>query len=304
MSTTPTTADAATRHAPRLSLLLPFVLVSFAANSLITRHVVAKDLLDAGLLSAVRFAAGAVALVGLSLARRERPVVGRANVLPTLWLGIYAVCISYGYRRIGAAPGTFVFYAAVLLTLVATDLARRVPVAPRRLVGALVSLAGLAVLASASTGSVRPIGVVLLAATGTAWGLYTAAGRTGGDPRVATTGHFALLTAVVAVPAAAGAAAGLRVTAAGVGWAVVMGAGTTAVAYVAWYACQRSLSGTAAGSVQLLIPVLTALGAVLLLGEHLGTRLLVAAVLVVGGMALGATAPPPRVKAGTPASGR
>ncbi len=100
-------------------VLLPLVLVAFAANSLITRHVVGKDLLDARLLSRVRFIAGAAALLGLSLARSERPVVGRANLLPALWLGVYAVCISYGYLHIGAAAGTFVFYASVLLTLVA-----------------------------------------------------------------------------------------------------------------------------------------------------------------------------------------
>ena len=47
---------------PTTTLLLVFVLVSFAANSLITRHVVATNLLDAGLVSAVRFVAGAITL--------------------------------------------------------------------------------------------------------------------------------------------------------------------------------------------------------------------------------------------------
>ena len=89
------------------------------------------------------------------------------------------------------------------------------------------------------------------------------------------------------LPAAGGFAADLRVTGEGLAWGVVMGAGTTAFAYVAWYACQRTLSGTTAGSVQLLIPVLTTLGAVVLLGEPLSPVLLVAAVLVVGGTWLG-----------------
>lgn len=279
----------------RLVLLLPFVLFSFAANSLITRHVVGRDLLDPGLLSAVRFLAGALALVGLSLARRERPVVGRANLRPALWLGVYAACISYGYRYIGAAAGTFVFYATVLLTLVAGDLVRRLPVPPRRAAGAAVSLAGIAVLAVGSAGTVSVRGVALLAATGAAWGLYTAAGRAGSDPRMATTGHFVVLAAVVALPAAVGVVGGLQVSGAGLAWAVVMGAGSTAFAYVAWYACQRSLSGTSAGSVQLVIPVLTAVGAVVLLGERLSPRLLAAAALVVAGMLLGQ---PPRAARG------
>jgi drug/metabolite transporter (DMT)-like permease len=76
----------------------------------------------------------------------------------------------------------------------------------------------------------------LLAATGAAWGHYTAAGRGAGD-------------------AAVGFGTGLQTSAAGLAWAVVMGAGTTAFAYVAWYACQRALTGAQAGLVQLAIPV-------------------------------------------------
>ena len=125
----------AVERPPALSLLLPFVLVSFAANSLITRYVVRDDLLDAGLLTAVRFVAGAATLVLLSLARHERVQVGRANLRPALWLGIYAVCISYGYRHIGAAAGTFIFYATVLLTLIVDDRRRGTRLPPRRLAG-------------------------------------------------------------------------------------------------------------------------------------------------------------------------
>ena len=268
-------------------MLLVFVLVSFSANSLITRHVVSADLLDAGLLSVVRFVAGAIALVAIAVARRERIVVGRANLRPALWLGVYAVCISYGYRHIGAASGTFVFYATVLFTLVMWDVLHGDSIPFRRAVGAAISLAGIAVLASGSIQSVTVLGVVLLAVTGAAWGLYTAAGRTRGDPRVATTGHFVVLAAVLAVPALVGAVGGLHVTAAGMAWAIAMGAGTTALAYVAWYACQRSLSGTTAGAVQLVIPVLTAVGAALLLGEQLTARLGVCAALVVAGTWLG-----------------
>ena len=278
-------------------LLLPFVLVSFAANSLITRGVVDADLLDAGLLTGVRFVSGAVALAALAAVLHERPVFGRDNALPALWLGVYAVCISSGYQHIGAAAGTFVFYAAVLLTLVAVDRRAGQPLPARRAVGALVALAGIGVLASASVDTVRPLGVLLLAATGAAWGLYTAAGRGAGDPRRFTTGNFLLLAAVLAVPTGAGAAAGLRLTAEGLLWGVAMGAGTTAFAYVAWYACQPRLTGSQAGLVQLAIPVLTTAGAVVLLDEPLTARLLVAAVLVGAGMWLGRALP-----AATPAA--
>ena len=222
----------------KLALLLPFVVVSFAANSLITRFVVARGLLDAGLLGATRFAAGAAVLVAVALGRGERTLVRRAHLLPALWLGIYTVCICYGYLFIGAAAGTVVFYCAVLVTLNGYDRFTSMAVGPRRLVGAAVALAGVAVL----------------------------------------------VTAVALGPAAVGVAAGLHVTAAGLAWAAAMGAVPTALAYIAWYACQRSMSATTAGTVQLVIPILTAAGAVALLGEPLSVALFVAAALVAAGM--------------------
>jgi len=76
--------------------------------------------------------------------------------------------------------------------------------------------------------------------------------------------------------------AGLRVTGEGLAWAAVMGGGTTAFAYVDWYACQRVLTGAQAGLVQLLIPVLN---------EPVSVRLLVAAGLVGTGMWLARAAP-------------
>ena len=274
-----------------LALLLPFVLLSFAANSLITRHVVAEGLLDPGLLTCVRFLSGAGALVALAVVRRERVETGRPNALPALWLGLYAVCISYGYLHIGAAAGTFVFYASVLATLVLDDRLRGGVVPARRLAGAGVGLAGIGVLATESVEDVSLLGVALLVATGAAWGLYTAAGRGAGEPRRFTTGNFAVLALVLLLPTAGLAGSGVKITSAGLFWGVVMGVGTTAFAYVAWYACQRLLTGSQAGLVQLVIPVLTTVGAVALLDEPLTARLAVAALLVGAGMWLGRAVP-------------
>ena len=159
----------------RLAPLLAFVLLAFAANSLITRFVVTADLLDPGLLTGVRVLAGAAALGVVALLRRDRVVIDRRAVLPTVALGVYAVCISYGYRFIGAAAGTFVFYATVLLTLIASDVLERTHVSGRRWAGAAVSLLGIAVLTLGRAQLVTVTGVLLLAATGAAWGVYTAA---------------------------------------------------------------------------------------------------------------------------------
>jgi drug/metabolite transporter (DMT)-like permease len=271
----------------RTAGLLTFVLVSFAANSLVTRYVVANHLLDAYLLTVVRFVAGAVALLALTLARGERPRLTRDNLWPAFWLGLYAVCISFGYQYIGAAAGTFVFYATVLAGLVGYDLATRTSVPRARAVGAVISLAGVGVLSAPAAGDVTPLGVFLLALTGAAWALYTAAGRTVTDPREATTGNFTVLAVALLVPVGFTATTGPIVTLTGLVLATVMGAVSTALSYVAWYACQRRMSATTAGAVQLVIPILTAAAAMLLLGERLTVVFVVAALLVFAGLWVG-----------------
>ena len=280
LTTVPTTRQ-------QTAVLLSFVLVSFAANSLVTRYVVANRLLDAYLLTVVRFVAGAVALLVLTLSRGERPSLTRANLWPAFWLGVYAVCISFGYQHIGAAAGTFVFYATVLAGLVAYDVVSRTPVPRVRVVGALVSLAGVGVLTAPAAGDVTPLGVLLLAVTGAAWALYTAAGRTVTDPQTATTGNFTVLAVALLVPVGVTVSGGPTVTTTGLVLAALMGSVTTALSYVAWYACQRRMSATTSGTVQTVIPILTAAAATVLLGERLTVLLVLAALLVFAGLWIG-----------------
>jgi drug/metabolite transporter (DMT)-like permease len=275
------------RTRQQTAVLLSFVLVSFAANSLVTRYVVGNRLLDAYLLTVVRFVAGAVALLVLTLSRGERPSLTRANLWPAFWLGVYAVCISFGYQHIGAAAGTFVFYATVLAGLVAYDMVSRTPVPRVRVVGALVSLAGVGVLTAPAAGDVTPLGVLLLAVTGAAWALYTAAGRTVTDPQTATTGNFTVLAVALMVPVGVTVSGGPTVTTTGLVLAALMGSVTTALSYVAWYACQRRMSATTAGTVQTIIPILTAAAATVLLGERLTVVLVLAALLVFAGLWIG-----------------
>jgi drug/metabolite transporter (DMT)-like permease len=85
--------------------------------------------------------------------------------------------------------------------------------------------------------------------------------------------------------------------------AVVSGALASGLGYVAWYAALRAISTTRAALVQLPVPVLSAVGGLLLLGEPLSFRLVLSSVVVLGGvgMALAATE---RVAPGPSTTGR
>jgi drug/metabolite transporter (DMT)-like permease len=68
--------------------------------------------------------------------------------------------------------------------------------------------------------------------------------------------------------------------------AVASGAIASGLGYVIWYAAVRRLSALRAAAVQLSVPVIAAFGGILLLGEHMSTRLALASGAVLGGIAI------------------
>lgn len=265
------------------SLLL--VLACFSLNSLFTRHLVSRDLLDPASVTVARFASGAVMLaVLLALQGKPRAALPRrSDALPAAFLGAYALLIAYGYRFIGAAAGTFVFYACVVATMALGS--RRFEA--RAVAGAALGLAGVAVLAYGRVEGTTPLGVLLLAGTGAAWGGYSLLLRARGD--ALGTNARAFVGVALGLPflaVAASASGDVTLTVRGALLGVFMGAVTTALAYALWARVLPRVGAAQAGAYQLLVPVLTAAGGVLALGEPFGVQLAVAGAFVVSGMAL------------------
>ena len=78
----------------------------------------------------------------------------------------------------------------------------------------------------------------------------------------------------------------VRFDAVGAAYALASGALTSGVGYAVWYAALKGLKATSAATVQLSVPVLTALAGVALLAEPLTLRVALASVAVLGGIAL------------------
>ncbi|MEO9169129.1 MAG: DMT family transporter, partial [Aestuariivirga sp.] len=68
--------------------------------------------------------------------------------------------------------------------------------------------------------------------------------------------------------------------------AVISGAITSGIGYCIWYNVLPSLKATQAATVQLVVPVLTALAAIVLLGEALNLRIVLASVAILCGIGL------------------
>lgn len=73
---------------------------------------------------------------------------------------------------------------------------------------------------------------------------------------------------------------------AGLAYAIVSGAVTSGAGYVVWYAALKNLKASSAAAVQLSVPIIAAIGGIVLLCEPLTPRLVVSSAAILGGVAL------------------
>jgi drug/metabolite transporter (DMT)-like permease len=261
-------------------------MLAFAANSLLCRAALAGGHADAAGFTTLRLAGGALTL---GLAARWRGSVAppaRFAWGSALALFAYAIGFSLAYLRIPAGVGALLLFAAVQLTMVVAGL--RAGERPRALewAGHALSIAGLVVLTRPGLARPDPVGALLMLGAGAAWGVYSLRGRGRTDAVASNAASFARSFPLAVGASAIGASVGAtHIDPVGVGLAVGSGAVASGLGYAVWYAALRSLTATRAALVQLSVPPLAAAGGVMLLGEAFSPRLLVAGLLILGGIA-------------------
>jgi drug/metabolite transporter (DMT)-like permease len=278
--------------AARPLALAAAALVGFAGNSLLCRAALRDGGIDPVLFTAIRLASGA-AVLWLLLAWRARGTPGAPRLAgdwpSALALLAYALLFALAYRRLAAATGALLLFGAVQLTMLGQAVRAGESLRGARGAGIALAAAGLATLLLPGWQAPRAVDALAMLGAGAAWGVYSLRGRGAADALAATAGNFARSLPLLALAAATLALGGLgawRADPRGLACALASGAIASGLAYALWYAALPRLSRSAAGSAQLAVPVLTALGGVALLGEPLSLRLLVAGVAVLGGLAL------------------
>jgi drug/metabolite transporter (DMT)-like permease len=269
----------------RTAALTGATLVAFAANSLLCRAALAPGLVDAVSFTGIRLACGAAALAVVARVVAGPPARA-GSWLSALGLWAYAYAFSLAYVRIGAGVGALILFGAVQVTMIGWGLVRGERPRALEIVGVALALGGLVLLALPGVrGGVDPLGAALMAVAGVAWGVYSLRGRQAQRPIAANADNF--LRSLVPAAAVGVACAGrAHLTWHGAALAATSGAVTSGLGYCMWYAALRGLSATRAAIVQLPVPVLSAAGAVLLLGESVTGRMVGAAAAILGGTAV------------------
>ena len=269
--------------APRLFLLTALAMTAFAANSILCRVAVRGGHIDPAAFTTVRLVSGAFALwlmVKLGVRGRIGGDWGSA-----LALAVYAAAFSFAYLSLTAGMGALLLFGAVQASMLVAGLMGGERFRPLQGGGFVLAVAGLVWLVLPGIAAPPLLGAALMLAAGVAWGLYSLRGRGVSTPALATTGNF-LRAAPLVVLACLPYLPRMHVDTAGLSYALASGVLASGLGYVIWYAALRGLTATRAAVVQLSAPVLAALGGVLLLGEDLTPRLVVASLAILGGIAL------------------
>jgi drug/metabolite transporter (DMT)-like permease len=271
---------------PLKTLLVTTVaLLAFAGNSLLCRLALGQEAIDAASFSTIRILSGAATLALIAWPRWRRDGRSRIDWRTAGALFVYVVFFSFAYLTLSAGTGALILFGAVQLTMFIYALTAGERFTLVSWLGLGIAFGGLVYLVSPGLTAPDPLGALLMAIAGLAWGAYSLLGRSAGDPLAATANNFigalplALLVSVLFLGR-------MDISPSGALLAVASGAITSGLGYVVWYAALRGLTAGSAASVQLSVPVIAAIGGVILLGEDVSARLALASAATLGGIAL------------------
>ena len=269
-------------------VLTAVAMLAFAANSLLAREALGSMSIEAAGYTAVRIVSGALVLFSL-MRRGQKALQSGAPSLPGDWwaavaLFVYAIAFSAAYLSLGAATGALILFSSVQVSMLVFGLVRGDRPSLRELTGFAVAFAAFVYLILPGVGRPDLFGSLLMIASGIAWAVYTLRGRGSRDPIGETAGNF-VRAAAFCLPLTVFALVYETATVAGVALALASGIVASGLGYSVWYRALRGLTTFRAALIQLSVPVIAALGAILFLGERLTVHFILAGSLVIGGIA-------------------
>ena len=276
-------------------------MLAFAGNSLLCRVALKGGAIDAASFTSVRLLSGAITLGALvwwlQHKRNAQPQGPKSTTLPgdgwsALALFVYAAGFSFAYLSMTAATGALLLFGAVQATMIAWGLYQGERMRTLQLGGFALAAAGLTALMLPGLATPGFGGSAAMLGAGVAWGAYSLRGRrkqthgsANANPTAVTAGNFvrtvpiALVLSAVALPQA-------HLSSSGVLYAMASGALTSGVGYAVWYRVLPTLQATYAATVQLSVPVIAALGGIVLLGEAATWPMALSACAIMGGIGL------------------
>ena len=268
----------------QIVVLTALAMLAFAGNSLLCRLALRNTPIDAASFTSVRLVAAAATL-WLLLRLSGKTTSGLGNWPSALALFAYAAGFSFAYINLSAATGALLLFGAVQTTMIGFGIWQGERLRITQVSGLVLALAGLVGLVLPGLSAPPPINSVLMIAAGIAWGIYSLRGRGAGDPTKATAGNF-LRTVPITIALSLVMFSHMSLDRAGIFYAITSGAVTSGIGYAIWYKALPALKATQAATVQLSVPAIAAVCGIILLGEPVTLRLVLASIAILSGIAL------------------
>lgn len=265
---------------------------------MLCRLALGNATIDASSFTIVRLLFGAVTLLVLiSLIQFKRRHINRqslmfswARMLQAAMLFIYAAAFSYAYIVLDTGVGALILFSTVQLSMITITIIKREHLGMLQWLGLLLAFTGFVYLMSdqyrLSDQTISVWGSLMMIMAGLAWAAYTLLGKGSKQPLLDTGFNFVLALPMCVLLVAIYYVIPANITAYGLLLAALSGSLTSGIGYAVWYYALDGLTAVQAGVVQLLVPVIAALGGVIWVGEAMSTTLLVSQAVILGGIAL------------------
>jgi drug/metabolite transporter (DMT)-like permease len=270
-------------------LLTALAMLAFAANSILCRLALVDSsgeaTIDAASFTSIRLISGAITLAMILLIRNRHLKPQGLRPVAVLTLFTYAICFSFSYINIAAGTGALILFGTVQMTMILFGLVKGERPGMLSWTGIALAFGGLVYLLLPGVSAPPISNALLMMFAGIAWGIYSLAGKGVRNPINATGWNFIGTLPLVLISWLV-FQADMLLSSKGVLLAVASGSLASAIGYAIWYSALPYLTATHAATVQLTVPVIAAMGGVLLLAEPVTLRLIIASISVLGGVYL------------------
>jgi drug/metabolite transporter (DMT)-like permease len=267
-------------------LLTVLALFAFAGNSVLCRLALNDDVIDAASFSSIRLFSGAIFLLLLvTISAKGNVNFKRGSWSSSCYLFLYALAFSYAYVSLDTGVGALILFGAVQVTMIVSGLRTGKSLLSVEWAGLFVAFLGLLVLLMPGAAAPPLTGFVLMAISGIAWGFYSLAGKRSTTPLLDTASNFLRTLPLVALLICF-TFDHVQISNQGVALAIASGCIMSGLGYAIWYAALSGLTVTQAAIIQLTVPIIAAVGGVLLSNEVITIKLFISSILVLGGVLL------------------
>lgn len=267
---------------PQLALATSLTMLAFAGNSLLCRMALKDTRIDAQSYTTLRITSGALVLLVLLRWQRKAPLAcGSWRSALVLW--VYAIALSFAYRTINAGAGALMLFCAVQITMILMGYRAGERMRGWQILGFGAAMTGFVLLVFPAAQAPSLVDSGLMLASGIAWGIYSLMGRGQADPVGATAGNF-LRAAPITLGLSLLTLPWMHLDVRGVYYALLSGGIASGLGYVLWYRVLQHMRAMTASTVQLASPLVATMGGVILLGESLTPALVLASLLILGGI--------------------